>query len=86
MSFLSCTNRILGQEQRREFVEAAFEHFVRSTAPSDNDVTQIQIDLLYDSYSLISSEAKFIKDTWDKYNTDPQGTLCSLVIKQIPNN
>jgi hypothetical protein len=86
MSFLACANRILGQEQRREFVEAAFDYFVRSTAPSDSDVTQKQIDLLFDAYSLISSDAKFIKDSWDNYRTDSQGTLSSLIIKQIPTS
>jgi hypothetical protein len=86
ISFLASANKPT-PEQKKEFVEAAFEHFVRSKAQSDSDVTDQEMDLLCQAYRLLTdySGAEFIKILWEKYKSDKQGSLLSLIIQQIPN-
>jgi hypothetical protein len=88
ISFLACASGSLSVEQKREFLEAAFEYFVKSKAQSDGDVKDDQMKLLWEAYYLLAgdAEAKFITDIWEHYQTDKQGSLISLIVQQIPTN
>jgi hypothetical protein len=84
-SFLACT-KILDREQTKEFVESAFEYFVRSDAQTDADINDIHIQKLTQAYTFITNEtqAKFIEETWKEFQVDKKGTFLSLLVQSIP--